>query len=119
MNSLLGEVVGKVYVKRHFTPEAKQRMQGLVENLRGAYGVSIENLSWMSPDTKVAAKDKLAKFDPKIGYPDRWEDYDKLVIKADDLVGNGMRASELSHAKELEKLGSPIRKWEWHMTPRE
>lgn len=117
VNSVLGEVVGKVYVKRHFTPEAKERMQGLVENLRGAYGESIENLSWMSPDTKVAAKDKLAKFDPKIGYPDRWEDYTKLTIKSDDLVGNAMRASTLSHDKELEKLGSAIRKWEWHMTP--
>ncbi|QYJ87008.1 peptidase M13 [Shewanella mesophila] len=117
VNSVLGEVVGKVYVKRHFTPEAKKRMQALVENLRGAYGESIENLSWMSPDTKVAAKDKLAKFDPKIGYPDRWEDYSKLTIKGDDLVGNSIRASELSHEKELEKLGSPIRKWEWHMTP--
>ncbi|GIU49457.1 M13 family metallopeptidase [Shewanella algidipiscicola] len=117
VNSVLGEVVGKVYVKRHFTPEAKERMQGLVENLRGAYGESIENLSWMSPDTKVAAKDKLAKFDPKIGYPDRWEDYTKLTIKSDDLVGNAMRANILSHDKELEKLGSAIRKWEWHMTP--
>lgn len=117
VNSLLGEVVGKVYVKRHFTPEAKTRMQTLVENLRGAYGDSIEGLSWMSANTKVAAKDKLAKFDPKIGYPDKWEDYDKLTISGDDLVGNGMRASKLSHEKSLEKLGSPIRKWEWHMTP--
>jgi endothelin-converting enzyme/putative endopeptidase len=117
VNSVLGEVVGKVYVKRHFAPEAKERMQALVENLRGAYGESIENLSWMSPETKVAAKDKLAKFDPKIGYPDRWEDYSKLTIESDDLVGNAIRASELSHEKELEKLGSPIRKWEWHMTP--
>ncbi|MGS0683227.1 M13 family metallopeptidase [Shewanella sp. 125m-7] len=117
VNGLLGEVVGKVYVKRHFKPEAKERMQVLVENLRGAYGNSIESLEWMSADTKVAAKDKLAKFDPKIGYPDRWEDYSKLTIKADDLYGNNLRASKLSHEKELEKLGSPIRKWEWHMTP--
>lgn len=117
VNNLLGEVVGKVYVKRHFKPEAKHRMQELVENLRRAYGESIDGLEWMSPDTKVAAKDKLAKFDPKIGYPDRWENYDKLTIKADDLVGNSMRASELSHEKDLEKLGAPIRKWEWHMTP--
>ncbi|WP_076414496.1 M13 family metallopeptidase [Shewanella sp. UCD-KL12] len=117
VNSVLGEVVGKVYVKRHFAPEAKERMQVLVENLRGAYGTSIDNLEWMSADTKVAAKDKLAKFDPKIGYPDRWEDYSKLTIKADDLVGNGIRANELGHEKELEKLAGPIRKWEWHMTP--
>ncbi len=117
VNSLLGEVVGKVYVKRHFTPEAKKRMQALVENLRGAYGDSIDSLTWMSEGTKVAAKDKLAKFDPKIGYPDKWENYDKLTIASDDLVGNGVRASKLSHEKSLEKLGGPIRKWEWHMTP--
>lgn len=117
VNSVLGEVVGKVYVKRHFTPEAKARMQTLVENLRGAYGESIDGLTWMSADTKVAARDKLAKFDPKIGYPDRWENYDKLTIKADDLIGNNIRANELGHEKELEKLTGPIRKWEWHMTP--
>lgn len=117
VNNLLGEVVGKVYVKRHFAPAAKERMQVLVENLRGAYGTSIDNLEWMSAGTKVAAKDKLAKFDPKIGYPDRWEDYSKLTIKADDLIGNNIRANELGHEKELEKLAGPIRKWEWHMTP--
>ena len=117
VNNVLGEVVGKVYVKRHFTPAAKERMQVLVENLRGAYGTSIDDLEWMSAGTKVEAKDKLAKFDPKIGYPDRWEDYSKLTIKADDLIGNNIRANELSHDKELEKLAGPIRKWEWHMTP--
>lgn len=117
VNNVLGEVVGKVYVKRHFAPAAKERMLVLVENLRGAYGTSIDDLEWMSAGTKVAAKDKLAKFDPKIGYPDRWEDYSKLTIKADDLIGNNIRANELSHEKELEKLAGPIRKWEWHMTP--
>ena len=117
VNSVLGEVVGKVYVKRHFAPAAKERMQVMVENLRGAYGTSIDNLEWMSAGTKVEAKDKLAKFDPKIGYPDRWEDYSKLTIEADDLIGNNIRANELSHDKELEKLAGPIRKWEWHMTP--
>ncbi|MFT5705078.1 MAG: putative endopeptidase [Shewanella sp.] len=117
VNNLLGEVVGKVYVKRHFTPEAKTRMQTLVENLRGAYGESIDDLTWMSAETKVAARDKLAKFDPKIGYPDRWDNYDKLTIKANDLIGNNIRSNKLGHNKELEKLAGPIRKWEWHMTP--
>lgn len=117
VNSLLGEVVGKVYVKSHFSPAAKERMQVLVENLRGAYGTSIDDLEWMSASTKVAAKDKLAKFEPKIGYPDRWEDYSKLTITADELIGNNIRANELSHEKALEKLAGPIRKWEWHMTP--
>ncbi|SIQ80082.1 endothelin-converting enzyme Metallo peptidase. MEROPS family M13 [Shewanella morhuae] len=117
VNGILGEVVGKVYVKRHFTPEAKERMQALVENLRGAYGDSIKDLAWMSDSTKVAAADKLAKFNPKIGYPNKWEDYSKLTIKADDLAGNAMRASEVEHAKSLAKLGAPIDKDEWHMTP--
>ncbi|MBT1444607.1 peptidase M13 [Shewanella sp. JM162201] len=117
VNGTLGEVVGKVYVKRHFTPEAKERMQVLVENLRGAYGKSIDELAWMSADTKVAAKDKLAKFNPKIGYPNKWEDYSKLTIKADDLIGNSKRAAALQHEKELAKLGSPIDRDEWHMTP--
>lgn len=71
----------------------------------------------MSDSTKVAAADKLAKFNPKIGYPNKWEDYSKLTIKADDLVGNAMRASEVEHAKSLAKLGAPIDKDEWHMTP--
>jgi putative endopeptidase len=117
VSSTLGEVVGKVYVKRHFVPEAKDRMSILVENLRGAYGSSIESLDWMSAETKVAAKDKLAKFNPKIGYPNKWADYSKLTIKSDDLVGNAMRAGQVEHAKSLAKLGAPIDKDEWHMTP--
>jgi putative endopeptidase len=117
VNEILGEVVGKVYVKRHFAPEAKVRMEALVENLRGAYGDSINDLSWMSADTKLAAQDKLAKFNPKIGYPNNWKDYSKLVIAADDLMGNAMRASQLEHGRSLAKLGAPIDKDEWHMTP--
>ncbi|MGI2259305.1 M13 family metallopeptidase [Shewanella sp. GXUN23E] len=117
VNSTLGEVVGKVYVKQHFAPEAKERMQELVENLRKAYGQSIEELDWMSEETKVKAKDKLAKFTPKIGYPDQWQDYDALVIKSDDLVGNKIRASQVEHDRSLAKLGGPIQKWEWFMTP--
>ncbi|MGL5393365.1 MAG: M13 family metallopeptidase [Shewanella sp.] len=117
VNSVLGEVVGKVYVKRHFTPLAKERMQALVENLRGAYGDSIKELTWMSETTKVAAADKLAKFNPKIGYPNKWEDYSKLSIKANDLIGNAMRASQVEHSKSLAKLGAPIDRDEWHMTP--
>jgi len=117
VNSNLGEVIGKVYVKRHFTPEAKNRMSELVENLRSAYGTSINDLEWMSADTKKEAQIKLAAFTPKIGYPDRWEDYSRLTINADDLVGNILRSSRLSHDKGVEKLAEPTRKWEWHMTP--
>ena len=117
VNSNLGEVIGKVYVARHFTPAAKARMSELVENLRNAYGSSIDNLEWMSKDTKKAAQVKLAAFTPKIGYPDQWEDYSKLSISADDLVGNIIRARKAASENELSKLGGPIRKWEWHMTP--
>jgi len=117
VNGNLGEVIGKVYVGRHFVPEAKTRMTQLVENLRGAYGASIDELEWMSESTKKAAHVKLASFDPKIGYPNKWKDYSKLVIKSDDLVGNGMRSGIVSHQKEVAKLGGPIDKQEWGMTP--
>ena len=117
VNRNLGEVIGKVYVTRHFTPEAKSRMSILVENLRNAYGVSIDALEWMSEDTKQAAQIKLAAFTPKIGYPDQWEDYSKLEIKVDDLVGNIIRSRKVSAEKDIAKLGGPIRKWEWGMTP--
>ena len=117
VNGVLGEVVGKVYVKRHFTPAAKERMEHLVENLRAAYSDSINDLPWMSEQTKVAAQEKLSKFVPKIGYPDKWEDYSKLTIKSGDLIGNIERAANFQFNKDLAKLGSPIDKAEWHMTP--
>jgi len=117
VNRNLGEVIGKVYVSRHFTPKAKARMSELVENLRTAYGDSIDGLEWMSGDTKKSAHVKLAAFTPKIGYPDKWEDYSALNIKSDDLVGNVMRSSRLGHDKEVAKLGGPIHDWEWHMSP--
>jgi endothelin-converting enzyme/putative endopeptidase len=117
VNSNLGEVIGKVYVTRHFTPKAKSRMSTLVENLRNAYGESIDNLTWMSDNTKQAAHVKLAAFTPKIGYPDKWEDYSALTITADDLVGNIIRSRKVSSKKDISKLGGPIRKWEWAMTP--
>jgi len=117
VNHNLGEVIGKVYVARHFTPEAKSRMSTLVENLRSAYGSSIDDLAWMSSDTKKAAHVKLAAFTPKIGYPDKWEDYSALTIAGDDLVGNIIRSRKVASEKEISKLGGPIRKWEWGMTP--
>lgn len=117
VNRNLGEVIGKVYVAKHFKPEAKARMSELVENLRSAYGNSINDLEWMSADTKQAAQVKLAAFTPKIGYPDKWQDYSSLEIKADDIVGNIIRANTAEHHKEVAKLGGPIQKWEWGMTP--
>lgn len=116
-NQVLGEVLGKLYVEKHFPPEAKQRMDELVGNLKKAFAARIVQLEWMSPVTKKAAHEKLSKFTTKIGYPDEWKDYSKLVIKADDLVGNYMRAAEVEYQRQLDKLGGPIDRNEWFMTP--
>ncbi len=117
VNGVLGEVVGKVYVSRHFTPEAKVRMMQLVENLRSSFGAAFDDLDWMSAETKAEAHRKLAAFTPKIGYPDRWKNYDGLEIKNDDLVGNIRRTNLFNHEDDLAKLDEPIRTWEWGMTP--
>lgn len=117
VNNTLGEVIGKIYVQKHFKPQAKARMQTLVENLRSAYGKSIDELTWMSDKTKKQAHIKLAAFTPKIGYPDQWEDYSQLHIKANDLVGNIIRSGKLAYQKDINKLGKPIRDWAWGMTP--
>ncbi|MET1253552.1 M13 family metallopeptidase [Aliikangiella maris] len=117
VNRLLGEMVGKIYVKKHFKPEAKQRMIELVENLREAYRQAIIDLDWMGEDTKRQALDKLAKFNPKIGYPDKWIDYSSLTIDVNDLVGNFLRASRFTYQREIGKLGKPIDKSEWFMSP--
>ena len=117
VNNELGEVVGKVYVERHFPPKAKERMTQLVDNLIGAYEQSINDLEWMSDSTKVQALDKLSKFTPKIGYPDIWKDYSGLVIKENDLLGNKVRANLALYARNMKKLRGPILKHEWGMSP--
>ncbi|MBR9729156.1 M13 family metallopeptidase [Shewanella intestini] len=117
VNSVLGEAVGQEYVQQQFKPESKKRMQQLVENLRNAYVDSVDDLEWMSDVTKAATKKKLAKFTPKVGYPERWENYDQLTIKGNELFANSKRANAFRHKKELERLAGPIRKWEWDMTP--
>ena len=116
VNRTLGEVVGKVYVKKHFPPEAKERMDTLVANLMKAYEVSIKELDWMGEETKEQALDKLSKFTPKIGYPNKWKEYD-IDIKADDLYGNLYRSSLMEYNRELAKLGQPIDREEWGMNP--
>jgi predicted metalloendopeptidase len=113
----LAEAVGKLYVERHFSPEAKKRMVGLVENLRAAFKEGIDQLEWMSPATKAQAQDKLAKFNVKIGYPDKWRDYSKLEITPDDLVGNDKRATAFEIQRNMDKLGKPIDRAEWGMPP--
>jgi putative endopeptidase len=117
VNGGLGEVVGKVYVKRHFPPEAKERMLELVGNLVNAYEKSINELEWMSADTKVEALDKLSKFTPKIGYPDEWRDYSALDIEADDYYGNVERAALAEYRRQLDRQGGPVDRTEWGMTP--
>src|SRR5262249_43613396 len=115
--SSIGEVLGKVYVAKYFPPEAKARMEALVKNLLKAYEQSIQSLNWMSDETKKQALVKLAKFTPKIGYPNKWRDYSALSISRDDLVGNIMRASEFYTNYKFGKLGKPIDRGEWHVTP--
>jgi len=113
----LGEAVGEFYVQKHFPPAAKTRMSELVSNLIEAYRLSINDLTWMSADTKKKALEKLGKFTPKIGYPDKWRDYSKLEIKPGDLVGNLARISKFRGDFEYSKVGKPVDKSEWLMTP--
>jgi putative endopeptidase len=113
----LGEAIGKVYVELYFPAQAKSAMLDLVENLTIAYRQSIETLPWMSDATKAKALEKLGKFIAKIGYPDKWRDYSTLEIKADDLIGNLQRIAAFGHAYEVAKIGKPVDRDEWHMTP--
>jgi predicted metalloendopeptidase len=112
-----GESLGKLYVAQYFSPEKKARMEALVKNLLAAYKDSIDKLDWMSPVTKKEAQAKLAKFTPKIGYPNKWKDYSRLVVSRDDLVGNVMRSRVVEADREINKLGKPIDREEWGMTP--
>lgn len=117
VEAALGEEVGKEYVARHFPPGHKARMQELVANLTAAYRYSISRLPWMTPATRERALDKLEAFVPKIGYPDTWRDYSALEVRADDLLGNVRRSARFEHEYELGKLGGPVDRDEWHMTP--
>ena len=113
----LGEVLGRIYVKRHFPPQAKARMEELVNNLNLAYEISIKELDWMTPATKEKALEKLSKFTTKIGYPDEWKDYSALTVDAGDLFGNMKRSALVETQRQIDKLGGPIDKGEWFMTP--
>ncbi|MBO0843180.1 MAG: peptidase M13, partial [Nocardioides sp.] len=113
----LGEAVGKEYAARHFPPEAKAQMDELVANLIEAYRRSISRLDWMSAETKQRAYDKLAKFTPKIGYPNKWRNYSKLHVEKDDLIGNVAGAAIFETDRQLDKLGSPVDREEWFMLP--
>jgi predicted metalloendopeptidase len=113
----LGEAVGKLYVQRHFPPEAKARMDQIVNSVIAAYRQSMQNLDWMGPETKRKAIAKLNAFNPKIGYPKKWRDYSSLKIERGDLVGNIQRATTFEWRRDLAKLGKPVDRDEWHMTP--
>jgi len=117
VESLMGDAVGRLYVARHFPPQAKERMDELVANLREAYRVSISELEWMTPATRERALAKLDKFTAKIGYPKKWRDYSQLVIDRNDLYGNAIRGYLVNYDRELAKLGSPVDRDEWFMTP--
>src|SRR5215217_542103 len=117
VSGILGEPVGRIYVARYFPAESKAKMEALVADIRTAMKARIEKLDWMSPATKVQALDKLTKFGVKIGYPDKWRDYDGLVIKADDAYGNVQRAAEFEWRYDVARLNGPVDKTEWGMTP--
>jgi putative endopeptidase len=117
VDGTVGEVVGKVYVKQHFPPEAKERMLGLVGNLVKAYEKSIKELDWMTDTTKAEALDKLSKFHPMVGYPDKWRDYSALDIEADDLYGNIERAALAEFRRQRDRHDGPVDKLEWGMNP--
>jgi putative endopeptidase len=114
---LMGDALGQLYVERHFPPEAKARMDVLVDNLREAYRVSISGLEWMTPVTRERALAKLDKFTAKIGYPKKWRDYSRLVIDRADLYGNVRRGYVVNYERELAKLGGPVDRDLWFMTP--
>jgi len=117
VESALGEALGKLYVAEHFPPTAKARMVELVHNLVEAYRQRIDALDWMGPDTRQRALDKLGTFVPKIGYPDRWKDYDALEVDPADLFGTVRRSVAVETARDLAKLGQPVDRTEWKMTP--
>lgn len=117
VNNAMGEAVGKLYVEKYFTPDAKAKIDALVQNLLAAMGKRIDAADWMSAATKTEARAKLATFNPKIGYPDTWKDYTKLQAVAGDAVGNLDRANAFAYDRDLAKLGGPLDRGEWFMAP--
>ena len=113
----MGEAVGRLYVARYFPPEAKAKMDALVADLKTAMGHRIDAVDWMSPETKAQARDKLAKFTVKIGFPTKWRDYSALTVRADDLYGNVERAVAESWRRDVVRLDEPVDRTEWGMTP--
>jgi putative endopeptidase len=117
VDGVLGEIVGKLYVKNHFPPERKAQVEAIAKNFLAAFKDGIELLEWMSPETKKEAQVKLSKINVKIGYPNKWIDYSPLVITPDDLIGNLMRSRSVRHEQSVARLGRPIDRDVWGMTP--
>ena len=117
INRDVGEAVGRVYVERYFTPEAKARMEALIADLRVALAARIENVSWMSPRTKAKALQKLAQYTIKVAYPATWRDYSALTLSPTDLYGDVDRAAAFEWARHVNRLNQPVDRAEWGMTP--
>lgn len=118
VNSILGEAFGKLYVEKYFTPESKQQMETYIDYIVKAFDKHITEIDWMSPETKIKAHEKLSKFSVKIAYPDQWKDYSKLKMeKGTSLYSNLQNVSAWQYGKSLEKVGKPVDKKEWGMTP--
>ena len=113
----LGDLVGRAYVRQHFPAEARNRIRTVIATVVTAIGVELEELTWMGPVTKAEARTKLAALDIKVGYPERWRDYTGVRIARDDLVGNLLRAAQAEHALEVARLGRPVERGEWAITP--
>ena len=111
----LGDAVGEMYVARYFPPESKAKMEALVANLRVAFAKRIDALTWMSPETKKRAQEKLATFVPKIGYPNKWKDYSALQIVRGDAIGNERRIALWEWHRQLARLDGPVDRDEWGM----
>ncbi|HXR95210.1 MAG TPA: M13 family metallopeptidase [Rhizomicrobium sp.] len=117
LDALLGEALGKLYVARFFPPEAKAKADVLVQNLLAAYKEDIKTLSWMSPETRTKALEKISEFTPKIGYPSHWRDYSAYTVKRDDLIGDIQRGAVFEWNREVKRINQPVDKTEWGMTP--
>src|SRR5207248_3207296 len=117
IDGYLGDLLGKIYVDKYFKPEAKQRMQDLVNNLQQTFAGRIRKLDWMSDETKTKALEKLNAFTKKIAYPDTWKDYGTVVIKRSDYLGNARRVNQWAYNDMVSRFGKPVDKTRWGMTP--
>ena len=115
--NVLGEAVGSLYVAEYFPPESKAKADELVKNIIAAMDGRLKNLEWMDPKTKEQAREKLAAFTPKIGYPEKWQDYSKFEVVSGDALGNTMRSRRYEYQRQLDKIGKPVDRTEWGMTP--